>query len=148
MNLSNLPKLKGSKRNAKRVGRGIGSGKGGHTSGRGNKGQKARTGNTIPSFFEGGQISIIKRMPQKRGKGNSTVSKKGTTINLKRLKGFKAGDTITPDTLVKKLVIRANKNEKPKILGDGEISEKLNFRGFLYSKSAIAKITKLGGTAT
>ena len=135
MGLSNLLKIK--KRSAKRVGRGIGSGKGGHTSGRGNKGQKSRTGGNIPSFFEGGQVPIIKRLPQKRGKGNSTVSREIPIVNLNVFSKFKDGEKVTPKSLG---LVTA------KILSDGEISKKIIFSGFYYSKAAAEKIKKAGGT--
>jgi large subunit ribosomal protein L15 len=128
--------VKISKRKAKRVGRGIGSGKGGHTSGRGNKGQKSRTGRNIPSFFEGGQVPIIKRLPQKRGKGNSPVSQRVEILNLDKFSRFNEGDTVSPEVFGLK---------NAKILGRGDIVKKLVFLGFSYSKSAREKITKSGG---
>ncbi|PIS23367.1 50S ribosomal protein L15 [candidate division WWE3 bacterium CG08_land_8_20_14_0_20_40_13] len=137
MDLSSLKKIK--RRSAKRVGRGIGSGKGGHTSGKGNKGQKSRTGTNIPSFFEGGQVPIIKRLPQKRGKGNSRVSKQVSIISLNSLAEFKDGDKVTPRSLGFK---------SAKVLSGGELSRKLNLIGFTYSKKAKEKIEKAGGTAS
>ncbi len=144
MELSNLKKLKGNNRPAKRRGRGIGSGKGGHTTGRGNKGQKARTGYNLPVGFEGGQVPLFKRLPQMGG-FKSHRTRKVLPLTLSRLEIFKDGQEITPDVLVREGLFKtlAN-NTKIKILGTGQITKKLELKGFIYSKSAKEKLEKAG----
>tara|TARA_Y100000741_G_scaffold285078_1_gene224872 strand:+ start:78 stop:533 length:456 start_codon:yes stop_codon:yes gene_type:complete len=129
-----------------RVGRGIGSGKG-KTSGRGHKGQKSRSGVAIKSF-EGGQMPLYRRLP-KRG-FNPIVKNKIGKINLGTLQTFIENKKIKPSDkidldLLKKLKI-INKNiVKIKILGSGEIKEKINVHADLISKSAKEKLDKIGG---
>ena len=129
-----------------RLGRGIGSGKG-KTSGRGHKGQKARSGIAIKSF-EGGQMPLYRRLP-KRG-FNPIVKNKIGKINLGTLQTFIENKKIKPSDkidldLLKKLKI-INKNiVKIKILGSGEIKEKINVHADLISKSAKEKLDKIGG---
>jgi len=130
-----------------RVGRGIGSGKG-KTSGRGIKGQKSRSGVAINSF-EGGQMPLYRRLP-KRG-FNPIKRVKVGKINLEKIQSFIENKTInSSDTinakLLKKLKI-INKNcEKLKILGTGDIKEKINIEADLISNSAKEKLEKIGGT--
>ena len=130
-----------------RVGRGMGSGKG-KTSGRGIKGQKSRSGVAIKSF-EGGQMPLYRRLP-KRG-FNSFKNLKIAKINLDKIQMFinkktlKTSDTISIDILKKLKII--NKNSKRlKILGKGEIKDKVNIQADLISKSAIEKLNKIGGS--
>jgi len=130
-----------------RVGRGIGSGKG-KTCGRGVKGQKSRSGVAIKSF-EGGQMPLYRRLP-KRG-FNPITKIKIAKINLEKIQTFidqktiNSKDTINFDLLKKLKII--NKNfEKLKILGTGEIKEKINIEVDLISKSAKTKLEKAGGT--
>ena len=130
-----------------RVGRGIGSGKG-KTSGRGHKGQKSRSGVAIKSF-EGGQMPLYRRLP-KRG-FNSLSKIKIAKINLEKIQFYiehKAIDpkiTINTD-LLKKLNIINQNSQKLKILGNGEIKEKINIEADLISKSAKEKLEKIGGS--
>ena len=130
-----------------RVGRGIGSGKG-KTCGRGVKGQKSRSGVAIKSF-EGGQMPLYRRLP-KRG-FNPITKFKIAKINLEKIQTFidqktiNSKDTINFD-LLKKLKIINKNSEKLKILGTGEIKEKINIEVDLISKSAKAKLEKAGGT--
>lgn len=145
MNLSNLPKLKGKDRKAKRVGRGVGSGKGSHTSGRGQKGQKARSGYNLPFGFEGGQVPLYKRMPKRKGFVNPRRFKR-FVVNISQLNNFKE-EEVTPIDFVKAGFIKAVPNYPVKILGTGDLKKKLYLKGFVYSKSALEKITKLGGKA-
>tara|TARA_Y100001936_G_C15492712_1_gene369223 strand:+ start:68 stop:520 length:453 start_codon:yes stop_codon:yes gene_type:complete len=142
--LNNRSKIKKPKL---RVGRGIGSGKG-KTSGRGVKGQKSRSGVSIKSF-EGGQMPLYRRLP-KRG---FNAIKKGeiATLNLDKIqlhidnKNIKTSDTLNSDLLKKLRLI--NKNSiKLKILGAGQIKDKINIEADLASKSAIEKLEKIGGT--
>ena len=130
-----------------RVGRGIGSGKG-KTSGRGVKGQKSRSGVAIKSF-EGGQMPLYRRLP-KRG-FNSIKDLKIAKINLDKIQMFinkkklNSKEIINVDILKKLKII--NKNSKIlKILGKGEIKDKVNIQADLISKSAIEKLKKIGGS--
>ena len=142
--LNNRLKIKKKKR---RVGRGIGSGKG-KTSGRGVKGQKSRSGVAIKSF-EGGQMPLYRRLP-KRG-FNPIKSKNIAILNLDKIQSYidknniKTSDIINSDLLKKKRLI--NKNSiKLKILGSGQIKEKINIEADLASKSAVEKLEKIGGS--
>ncbi len=130
-----------------RVGRGIGSGKG-KTSGRGVKGQKSRSGVAIKSF-EGGQMPLYRRLP-KRG-FNPIIKNKIAILNLNKIqtyidkKSIKSSDTINADLLKKLNLINKNSN-KLKILGSGEIKDKINIEADLASKSAVEKLEKIGGS--
>ena len=130
-----------------RVGRGIGSGKG-KTSGRGVKGQKSRSGVAIKSF-EGGQMPLYRRLP-KRG-FNSISSDKIAILNLEKIQSFIDKKTINPneilnaDLLKKHKIINKN-STKLKILGTGEIKNKVNIEANLASKSAVEKLEKIGGS--
>ena len=130
-----------------RVGRGIGSGKG-KTSGRGVKGQKSRFGVAIKSF-EGGQMPLYRRLP-KRG-FNPIVKKNIAILNLDKIqsyldkKNLKVGETINSNLLKKLKLINSN-SIKLKILGTGQIKDKVNIEADLASKSAIEKLEKIGGS--
>jgi large subunit ribosomal protein L15 len=130
-----------------RVGRGIGSGKG-KTSGRGVKGQKSRSGVAIKSF-EGGQMPLYRRLP-KRG-FNSFGKINIAIMNLEKIQSFinnktiKASDTINIK-LLKKLKLINKNSQKLKILGTGDVKEKVNIEADLISKSAVEKLEKAGGT--
>ena len=140
--LNNLKKIK---QNKLRVGRGIGSGKG-KTSGRGVKGQKSRSGVAIKSF-EGGQMPLYRRLPKR---GFNTISKKETgALNLSEIQSFINSKKIkTTDKIdlafLKKLNIIKKKFKKLKVLGKGEIKEKLNLEVDYLSNSAKAKLEKSG----
>ena len=128
-----------------RVGRGIGSGKG-KTSGRGVKGQKSRSGVAIKSF-EGGQMPLYRRLPKR---GFNPIGKKNIAIlNLNMIqfhidkKRFKTSDIINTN-LLKKLNLINKNSVKLKILGSGEIKDKINIEADLASKSAIKKLEKIG----
>ena len=130
-----------------RVGRGIGSGKG-KTSGRGVKGQKSRSGVAIKSF-EGGQRPLQRRLP-KRG-FNPISGEEIAILNLEKIQSFidkksiKTSDTLNSD-LLKKLKLINKNSKKLKILGNGEIKEKINIEADLASKSALKKLEKIGGS--
>ena len=130
-----------------RVGRGIGSGKG-KTSGRGVKGQKSRSGVAIKSF-EGGQMPLYRRLP-KRG-FNPIGNKNIAILNLDKIqlyidkKNIRASDTINT-SLLKKLKLINKNSVKLKILGSGEITDKINIEADLASKSAVEKLEKVGGS--
>ena len=130
-----------------RVGRGIGSGKG-KTSGRGVKGQKSRSGVAIKSF-EGGQMPLYRRLPKR---GFNSISKKEIAIlNLEQIQSFidknnlKSSDLLNSE-LLKKLKLINKNSKKLKILGNGEIKEKINIEADLVSKSALKKLEKVGGS--
>ncbi len=145
MDLSKLNRMKGKNRRAKRVGRGVGSGKGSHTSGRGQKGQKSRGGYNLPFGFEGGQVPLYRKMPHIRGFVNPHRIK-NYVINLSALESFKEGSKVTPDELINAKLVGKLSGRPIKILGVGEIKKKLSLSGFAYSKSAKEKIEKAGGT--
>ena len=130
-----------------RVGRGIGSGKG-KTSSRGHKGQKSRSGVAIKSF-EGGQMPLYRRLPKR---GFNSISKNNVAIlNLEKIqsyidkKNIKSSDLINSEILKKRKLINKN-STKLKILGTGEIKEKVNIEADLASKAAIEKLEKIGGS--
>ena len=130
-----------------RVGRGIGSGKG-KTCGRGVKGQKSRSGVAIKSF-EGGQMPLYRRLP-KRG-FNSFGKINIAIMNLEKIQSFIDQKTIKPSEtinieLLKKLKLINKNSQKLKILGTGELKEKINVEADLISKSATEKLAKAGGT--
>ena len=142
--LNNRPKLNKKKI---RVGRGIGSGKG-KTSGRGVKGQKSRSGVAIKSF-EGGQMPLYRRLPKR---GFNPITKQNVAIlNLDKIqsyidkKNIKTTDILNSN-LLKKLNLIKKKSSKLKILGSGEIKDKINIEADLASKSAIEKLEKIGGS--
>lgn len=139
MNLNNLPKTTEVKR--KRMGRGLGSGKG-KTGGRGTKGQKAR--DTIKPNFNGG-VAMYKKLPLKRGKGNPNFSAKVFVLNIEDLKGFKANTVIDINVLIDQSVITKDDAKKEvKVLGFGEINVPLVLR-LPVSKQARQKIEAAGG---
>ena len=130
-----------------RVGRGIGSGKG-KTSGRGVKGQKSRSGVSIKSF-EGGQMPLYRRLPKR---GFNPIEKKNIAIlNLNKIQSFidkknvKTSEILNSN-LLKKLKLINKRSSKLKILGSGEIKDKINIEADLASKSAVSKLEKIGGS--
>tara|TARA_B100000963_G_C22445271_1_gene588531 strand:+ start:441 stop:893 length:453 start_codon:yes stop_codon:yes gene_type:complete len=142
--LNNRPKINKPKI---RVGRGIGSGKG-KTSGRGVKGQKSRSGVAIKSF-EGGQMPLYRRLP-KRG-FNPIKKEKIAILNLDKIQSFIEKKTITTTEILntsslKKLNLINKNSKKLKILGSGEIKDKINIEADLASKSALEKLEKIGGS--
>lgn len=147
MRLSDLRPAPGARHVRKRVGRGHGSG---HvkTSGRGQKGQKARTGSSIPAYFEGGQNRFSQRMPYLRGFKNP-FRKEYIILNLDDLRHFDAGAAVTGATLVEKGLIRpGDAKGLIKVLGDGHIEQALNVTVHKVSASARAKIEAAGGSVT
>ncbi len=149
MDLSNLKPAKGSTKNRKRIGRGQGSGSGG-TSTKGHKGQKSRSGASIPVWFEGGQMPLQRRVPKYGFKNRFRVAY--DAINLSRLSELveagrlQKGAAVTPDSLTS--LGLGGKNGRIKILGDGDLSVKLDVTAHAFSKSARVKIEAAGGTAT
>ena len=142
--LNNREKINKSKI---RIGRGIGSGKG-KTSGRGVKGQKSRSGVAIKSF-EGGQMPLYRRLPKR---GFNPISKQNIAImNLEKIQSYINEKTINPSDIInmellKKLKLINKNSKKLKILGSGEIKDKINIEADLASKSAIEKLEKVGGS--
>lgn len=129
----------------KRVGRGPGSGLG-KTSGRGHDGQKARSGGGVRIGFEGGQMPLFRRLP-KKGFNNSIFEKRYTCINIERLKDFEDGATVNAEILLNSGIVSKIEKDGIKILGNGELSNKLNVRANKFTKSAEEKIEKAGGKA-
>ena len=142
MGLSNLRPPAGSRIRKVRVGRGMGS-KLGKTAGAGNKGQKSRRGYSRRRGFEGGQMPLHRRMP-KRGFHNP-FGVAYAVLNIEELNVFPAGETVTPELLRAHGFVRG-KSERVKILGDGELANKLAIHAHAFSASAKEKITKAGGT--
>ena len=142
--LNNRPKLNKPKI---RVGRGIGSGKG-KTSGRGVKGQKSRSGVAIKSF-EGGQMPLYRRLPKR---GFNPIQKENIAIlNLDKIQSFINKKTINTNDILnssslKKLKLINKNSKKLKILGTGDIKDKINIEADLASKSALEKLEKIGGS--
>jgi large subunit ribosomal protein L15 len=141
--LSNLKPPRGSRHRKVRVGRGMGS-KLGKTSGAGNKGQQSRRGYSRRAGFEGGQMSLHRRLP-KRG-FSSPFPKRFAVVNIDTLNAFAAGETVTPESLVGRGIVRAVR-DKVKVLGDGELTVALTVRAHAFSKSAQEKIARAGGKA-
>ena len=142
MDLSNLQYAEGSKQSGSfRRGRGHGSGNG-KTAGKGHKGQKARSGAPRPGF-EGGQMPLYRRLP-KRGFACRS-SKEIVGINVSALNRFEDGATVTVETMVESGLV-TNPKDGVKILGNGEITKKLNVKVNAYSEGAKAKIEAAGGT--
>lgn len=136
--------LKITTRQAKRVGRGIGSGKGGHTVGRGTKGHTSREGGTIPLWFEGGQLPLVKRLPYLRGKDHfESVQVKPLAMSVARLTKLN-GQDITPETLVAAGLLK-NAHTPVKLVGSGELSAIGEVRGVSLTASARASVEKAGG---
>ncbi len=143
MNLSNIRAPKKASENRKRVGRGMGSGMG-KTSTRGHKGQGSRSGSRLMRGFEGGQMPLHRRLP-KRGFTN-IFKKEYAIVNLERIAAL-GESNITPDLLRARGLVNG-KNQRVKILGDGELTGALTVQAHKFSKAAEEKIRKAGGSAT
>ena len=143
MRLDELKPSEGSRFAVKRVGRGIGSGTG-KTSGKGHKGQKARSGGGVRPGFEGGQMPLYRRLP-KRGFTN-IFAKQYVTINVEVLEKFENGTEVTAETL-KEAGIISKTLDGVKVLGRGELTKSLNVKVASYTASAKEKIEKAGGKA-
>ena len=142
MNQHSIKSPKGFKHARKRVGRGDGSGSGSY-SGRGVKGQKSRSGGGVKHGFQGGQLSLLKRLPSMRGFTN-IFRQEYHIVNLDQLATFPADTEITPDMLVEAGFIR-DLNEPVKILGRGELDIALTVSAQRFSNSAKEKIEAVGG---
>jgi len=141
MNLHELKPAKGARKDRKRVGRGPGSGLG-KTAGRGEKGQKSRSGYSAKRGFEGGQMPLHRRLP-KRGFTN-LFRKEFRTLNVEQLNRLEAGSEVTPESLQSVGMLR--KGEAPvKILGNGELAVALTVKAHKFTKAAARKIEAAGG---
>ncbi len=141
MKLHELAPAEGSKKTRIRVGRGIGSGLG-KTSGRGHKGQKARSGGGVRTGFEGGQMPIYRRLP-KRGFKN-VFAKRYAEVNVCMLERFEDGALVDAVALVESGILK-NVYDGIRILGEGELTKKLNVKAQGFTKSAEEKIKAAGG---
>lgn len=141
MKLHEMKYTEGSRTARKRVGRGHGSGLG-KTSGRGHKGQKARSGGGVRLGFEGGQTPIARRLPKR---GFSNINRKEYAIvNVESLNCFEDGTVVTPELLIETKLVR-KELAGIKILGQGELTKKLTVNANKFSKSAVEVIEKAGG---
>jgi large subunit ribosomal protein L15 len=142
MKLSELQAVPGSRKNRKRIGRGPGSGTG-KTSGKGQKGQKSRSGGNPHPWFEGGQMPLYRRLPKR---GFTNIFKKSFEIvNVSQLTDLGVDGPITPEVLKEKGLI--SKGEAVKILGNGELTGKVIVHAHKFSQSAVLKIETPGGKA-
>ena len=144
MKLHELNKVEGSTHRRKVVGRGPGSGHG-KTSGRGEKGQKARSGGGVHIWFEGGQTPLYKRLPR-RGFSNARFATKYAVVNVSDLNRFKDGEVVTPELLIESGLVKKELNGI-KILGNGTLEKKLTVKANRFSSAAVTKIESAGGTA-
>lgn len=143
MKLHNLTYTDGAKHSKKRVGRGNGSGYG-KTATRGENGQNSRSGGGVRPGFEGGQNPIYRRLP-KRGFTNARFKKNYVTLNVSDLDRFDDGTNVTEE-LIKEIGLVKQLKDGVKILGNGELTKKLNVKVTKFSSSAETIITKCGGT--
>ena len=141
MRLHDLKPVPGSRTAPKRVGRGIGSGLG-KTSGRGQKGQKSRSGGSVRRGFEGGQMPLFQRLP-KRGFHNR-FRRHWAVVNVGSLNSFDDGSAISPQMLMDKGLVK-NLKDGLKILGNGDLSKKLTVQAHSFSEQAVKKIETAGG---
>ncbi len=141
--LNSLRRPFGSRKRRKLVGHGRGSGHG-KTSGRGEKGQNARASGGVRPGFEGGQMPLIRRIPKR---GFTFIPKaKYEVVSIERLNQFSSGTEVTPELLKKSNIVKKS-GSKIKILGDGELKHPLSVKAHAFSKSALEKIKKAGGSA-
>jgi len=141
MKLHELKPAPGSRHSRKRLGRGIGSGLG-KTSGRGHKGQWARSGGGVRPGFEGGQNPLYRRLP-KRGFTN-IHRKEYAVVNVQELNRFEAGTEVTPELLLETGIVK-NPRDGIKILGEGDLGVNLTVKAHKFSQSAVEKIQAAGG---
>ena len=142
MKLHELSSLDGSVKNRKRVGRGPGSGTG-KTSGKGEKGQNARSGGGVRPGFEGGQLPLFRRL-SKRGFKNYEFRTVYSTVNVSDLNRFEDG-TVVDTTLLKEVGLIKKELDGVKVLGNGELTKKLTVKANAFTKSAQEKIETIGG---
>ena len=143
MRLSDLRPAVGATKNRKRIGRGPGSGHG-KTSGKGHKGQKARSGGGVRPGFEGGQMPLFRRLP-KRGFLPYGGKTEWAIVNLKSLARFGANAVVDPESLVRARLIKNGARGRVKVLGTGDLEHALTVKAHAVSASARAKIEARGG---
>ena len=143
MKLHELERNTLAKQERRRVGRGMGSGLG-KTSGRGEKGQKARSGASIKPWFEGGQTPLYKRLPR-RGFNNKMFTTRYSVVNVSDLNRFEDNTTVTPEMLKEAGLVK-KELDGIKILGNGELTKKLTVKANKFSSTAKTKIENVGGT--
>ena len=144
MRLHDLKPAAGSKHRRKRIGRGPGSGRGGHTSTRGQKGQGSRSGSSTRPGFEGGQLPLARRVP-KRGFNNKKFATVYIPVNLESLNQFDDGATVDEAALRAAGLVNG-RGDGAKILGQGEMEKKLTVKVAAFSASAKAAIEGKGGS--
>ena len=144
MRLHDLKPADGSKHRRKRIGRGPGSGRGGHTSTRGQKGQGSRSGSSTRPGFEGGQLPLARRLP-KRGFNNKKFATVYIPVNLERLNQFDDGASVDEAALRAAGLVNG-RGDGVKILGQGELEKKLTVKAAAFSASARAAIEGKGGS--
>ena len=143
MKLNQLQPFSGARQSKKRIGRGDASGTGG-TAGRGHKGQKSRSGGSIPAWFEGGQMPLVRRIPKRGPKRTAHKRIEYDIVNLGTLNQFDDGEDITLNRLVSASLV-SPRNPKVKILGEGTLEKQLTIHAHRFSKSAIQEIESKGG---
>jgi len=134
-----------ARRDRRRLGRGIGSGLG-KTSGKGHKGQWARSGGGVRVGFEGGQMPLHRRLP-KRGFTNNSFAKVYSVVNIKDLNVFKKGDVVTAEVLKERGILSKIEEYGLKVLGDGKLDVAITVKAAKFTKGAITAIKKAGGEA-
>jgi len=142
MKLHTMQPNEGATTTRKRVGRGVGSGLG-KTSGKGHKGQNARSGGGVRPGFEGGQLPLFRRLP-KRGFSNARFKTRFATVNLSDLNRFEDGAVVTPE-LLKEMGLIKNQLDGIKVLGNGKLEKKLTVKAHQFSSSAQREIEGNGG---
>ena len=144
MKLHELKPNEGATKAKKRLGRGTASGTG-KTSGKGHKGQNARSGGGVRPGFEGGQLPLFRRLP-KRGFSNAMFKKEYATINVSDLNKFEDGAVVTPE-LLKEMGLLKKQLAGVKVLGNGNLDKKITVKANNFSASAVEKIENKGGKA-
>ena len=143
MNIQSLKPAQNSKFKSKRLGRGIGSGVG-KTSGKGHKGQNARSGGGVRLGFEGGQMPLIRKLPR-RGFNKTIIKKEYSIINVSDLNKFEDGAVVDAKALLENGVLSKIENYGVKVLGNGEITKALTVKASKFSANAKKKIEKAKG---
>lgn len=144
MNIQSLKPAENSRFTQKRLGRGIGSGLG-KTSGKGHKGQNARSGGGVRVGFEGGQMPLVRKLPR-RGFNNANFKKQYSIVNISDLNKFDENAVVDCNTLIEKGILSKVEEYGVKILGNGKLEKALTVKANKFSESALKKIKKAGGT--
>ena len=144
MNIQSLKPAENSRFSQKRLGRGIGSGLG-KTSGKGHKGQNARSGGGVRVGFEGGQMPLVRKLPR-RGFNNSNFAKQYSIVNVSELNKFDENAVVDSNSLIEKGILSKVEEYGVKILGNGKLEKALTVKANKFSESALKKIKKAGGT--